>query len=171
MEEQNLGLIDSTTENLSDESVGLEKSTDSIIETEDSLMEPSTDSEKIFSIIEDSFPKNQKIRKYSLPQAAQWLGTRFFAVWVWPIVGINKLRIFIKNIDIVQPVNEQSQEKYEVKDTETIYTMTKDSFSGKGGMKFFGIRFMSIWVFPIAITGAVMEFLFVGPLKGTNPFG
>ena len=49
--------------------------------------------------------------------------------------------------------------------------MTKDAFAGKGGMKFMGIRFMSIWVFPVAITGAVMEFLFVGPLKGTNPFG
>ena len=38
-------------------------------------------------------------------------------------------------------------------------------------MNFMGIRFMSIWVFPVAITVAVIEFLFVGPLKGTNPFG
>ena len=62
-------------------------------------------------------------------------------------------------------------DSYEVSDTETVYTMTKDAFAGKGGMKFMGIRFMSIWVFPVAITGAVIEFLFVGPLKGTNPFG
>tara|TARA_Y100001968_G_C19439076_1_gene761494 strand:- start:3300 stop:3557 length:258 start_codon:yes stop_codon:yes gene_type:complete len=37
-------------------------------------------------------------------------------------------------------------------------------------MRFFGMRFMTVWVFPIAITGIVMEFLFVGPLRNVNPF-
>ena len=69
------------------------------------------------------------------------------------------------------PYESGINDSYEVSDTETVYTMTKDAFAGKGGMKFMGIRFMSIWVFPVAIIGAVIEFLFVGPLKGTNPFG
>ena len=74
-------------------------------------------------------------------------------------------------MNFAQPYSSPGENSYTVSDTETVYTMTKDSFAGKGGMKFMGIRFMSIWVFPVAITGAVMEFLFVGPLKGTNPFG
>ena len=74
-------------------------------------------------------------------------------------------------MNFAQPYSSPGENSYTVSDTETVYTMTKDAFSGKGGMKFMGIRFMSIWVFPVAITGAVMEFLFVGPLKGTNPFG
>ena len=74
-------------------------------------------------------------------------------------------------MDFIQPYSGAEEDSYVVKDTETVYTMTKDAFSGKGAMKFFGIRFMSIWVFPMAITGIVMEFLFVGPLKGSNPFG
>ena len=74
-------------------------------------------------------------------------------------------------MDFVKPYVSGNNDSYQVSDTETVYTMTKDAFAGKGGMKFMGIRFMSIWVFPVAITGAVIEFLFIGPLKGTNPFG
>ena len=74
-------------------------------------------------------------------------------------------------MNFAQPYSDPGESTYTVKDTETVYTMPKDAFAGEGGMKFMGIRFMSIWVFPVAITGAVMEFLFVGPLKGTNPFG
>ena len=143
------------------------------VDDSDSLSQnhPSTDPEQVFSIIEEAFPKQESIRKYAMPQAMQWLGTRFFAIWVWPIVAINSVRIFIKNLDFIQPYSQKSYGSYVVTDKETVYTMTNQAFSGKGGMKFFGLRFMSIWVFPMAITGAVMEFLFVGPLKGTNPFG
>ena len=74
-------------------------------------------------------------------------------------------------MNFAQAYKDSGENSYSVKDTETVYTMTKDSFAGKGGMKFMGIRFMSIWVFPMAIMGTVMEFLFVGPMKGTNPFG
>ena len=96
---------------------------------------------------------------------------RIFFLWVWPIVLHNKIRNLINNLNFAQPYSDPGENTYTVKDTETVYTMAKDSFAGKGGMKFMGIRFMSIWVFPVAITGTVMEFLFVGPLKGTNPFG
>ncbi len=126
----------------------------------------------IVSIIEDAFPKENRGKPIGNPQAdALKLGERIFYLWVWPIIAIRKIKGLITSFDFVQPYSSSLNNKYEVKDTETIYTMTKDSFSGKGGMKFFGIRFMSIWVFPMAITGIIMEFLFVGPMKGTNPFG
>ena len=38
-------------------------------------------------------------------------------------------------------------------------------------IKFFGFKFMSIWVFPMAALGILMEFLFISPITGTIPFG
>ena len=131
-----------------------------------------TDQEKISSIIEEAFPKNNFKKELGNPQSdGNRLGFRIFYLWVWPIIVVNNIRNLINRIDIVQPYVAGHNDSYEVSDTETVYTMTKDAFAGKGGMKFMGIRFMSIWVFPMAIMGAVMEFLFVGPMKGTNPFG
>ena len=106
-----------------------------------------TDQEKITSILEEAFPKKNFKKEVGNPQSD---GNR---------------------MDFVQPYVSGQSDSYQVSDTETVYTMTKDAFAGKGGMKFMGIRFMSIWVFPMAIMGTVMEFLFVGPMKGTNPFG
>ena len=131
-----------------------------------------TDQNIITSIIEDAFPKNKANQQLGIPQSDTFaFASRIFFLWVWPIVLHNKIRNLINNLNFAQPYSNPGENTYTVKDTETVYTMTKDAFSGKGGMKFMGIRFMSIWVFPIAITGAVMEFLFVGPLQGTNPFG
>ena len=55
------------------------------------------------------------------------------------------------------------------------YNALSDSLKeGVGGgskkIRFFGPRFMTIWVMPIAVTGIIMEFLFVGPLRNANPF-
>ena len=38
-------------------------------------------------------------------------------------------------------------------------------------MRFFGARFITIWVLPLAITGIFMEYLFVSPITGRIPFG
>ena len=131
-----------------------------------------TDQDVISSIIEDAFPKDKANQQLGIPQSDTFaFASRIFFLWVWPIVFHNKVRNLINNMNFAQPYSNPGENTYTVSDTETVYTMTKDAFSGKGGMKFMGIRFMSIWVFPVAITGAVMEFLFVGPLKGTNPFG
>ena len=131
-----------------------------------------TDQDLISSIIEDAFPKDKANKQLGIPQSDTFaFASRIFFLWVWPIVLHNKVRNLINNLNFAQPYSSPGENKYTVSDTETIYTMTKDSFAGKGGMKFMGIRFMSIWVFPMAIMGAVMEFLFVGPMKGTNPFG
>ena len=131
-----------------------------------------TDQELISSIIEDAFPKDKANQQLGIPQSDTFaFASRIFFLWVWPIVFHNKVRNLINNLNFAQPYSDPGKSTYTVKDTETVYTMTKDAFAGKGGMKFMGIRFMSIWVFPVAITGTVIEFLFVGPLKGTNPFG
>ena len=131
-----------------------------------------TDQDAITSIIEDAFPNKASNKHLSSRQSNSFSFVgRIFFLWVWPIVLHNKIRNLINNLNFAQPYSSPGDNSYSVKDTETVYTMTKDAFAGKGGMKFMGIRFMSIWVFPFAITGAVMEFLFVGPLKGTNPFG
>ena len=142
------------------------------MDSENTVVDFPTDQEQIASIIEDSFPKKNSDKDLGNPQSdANRLGSRIFYLWVWPIVAINKIRNLFNRMDFVKPYESGLNDSYVVRDTETVYTMTKDAFAGKGGMKFMGVRFMSIWVFPVAIMGAVIEFLFVGPLKGTNPFG
>ena len=131
-----------------------------------------TDQDSITSMIEDAFPNKASNPQLSSRQSNSFSFVgRIFFLWVWPIVLHNKVRNLINNLNFAQSYSDPGENTYSVKDTETIYTMTKDALAGKGGMKFMGIRFMSIWVFPFAITGAVMEFLFVGPLMGTTPFG
>ena len=131
-----------------------------------------TDQDLISSIIEDAYPKAKANKQLGIPQSDTFaFASRIFFLWVWPIVFHNKVRNLINNLNFAQSYSDPGENRYTVKDTETVYTMTKDAFAGKGGMKFMGIRFMSIWVFPMAIMGVVMEFLFVGPMKGTNPFG
>ena len=142
------------------------------MDSANTVVDYTTDQEAIASIIEDSFPKDNTNKDLGNPQSdANRLGSRIFYLWVWPIIAINKIRNLFNKMDFVKPYQSGINNSYEVSDTETVYTMTKDAFAGKGGMKFMGARFMSIWVFPAAIMGTFIEFLFVGPLKGTNPFG
>ena len=142
------------------------------MDSANTVVDYTTDQEAIASIIEDSFPKDNTNQDLGNPQSdANRLGSRIFYLWVWPIVVINKIRNLFNRMDFVKPYESGINDSYEVTDTETVYTMTKDAFAGQGGMKFMGVRFMSIWVFPAAIMGTVIEFLFVGPLKGSNPFG
>ncbi len=143
------------------------------MDSENTQVKFTTDQEAVASIIEDALPKENINKDLGNPQSdGNRLGSRILYIWVWPIIAINTIRNLVVNkIYFVRPYEKGISDSYEVTDTETVYTMTKDSFSGKGGMKFMGIRFMSIWVFPVAIMGTIIEFLFVGPLKGTNPFG
>ena len=142
------------------------------MDSANTVFDYTTDQEAIASIIEDSFPKDNTNQDLGNPQSdANRLGSRIFYLWVWPIVSINKIRNLFNRMNFVKPYQSGINDSYEVTDTETVYTMTKDAFAGEGGMKFMGLRFMSIWVFPMAILGTVIEFLFVGPLKGSNPFG
>tara|TARA_Y100001968_G_scaffold297588_1_gene306802 strand:+ start:1546 stop:2100 length:555 start_codon:yes stop_codon:yes gene_type:complete len=121
--------------------------------------------EYVYSLIESAVPNKNGFRKN--------ISKRDFALWVLPIVAINTIRRFTSRntSQIVQPYEQRENNQYLIKGTETVYTNTKSVFEGKERMRFFGFRFISIWVFPMAVTGAFMEFLFVAPLNGTNPFG
>jgi len=121
--------------------------------------------EYVYSLIESAVPNKNGFRKN--------ISKRDFALWVIPILAINKIRRFtsINASAVIKPYEHTKSDPYVIKGNETVYTNTKNVFQGKEKMRFFGFRFMSIWVFPMAVTGAFMEFLFVGPLKGTNPFG
>ena len=124
------------------------------MDSANTVVDYTTDQEAIASIIEDSFPKDNTNKDLGNPQSdANRLGSRIFYLWVWPIIAINKIRNLFNRMDFVKPYQSGINNSYEVSDTETVYTMTKDAFAGKGGMKFMGVRFMSIWVFPIAIMG------------------
>ena len=60
---------------------------------------------------------------------------------------------------------------YLVVGPETIWTAVHRAFEGTSPMRFFGIRFLAVWVFPTALTGFVIELLLVNPLNGVKPWG
>ena len=41
--------------------------------------------ENIYKDLESGMPENKSIKEYALPNATQWLGGRFAAIWVLPI--------------------------------------------------------------------------------------
>ena len=49
--------------------------------------------ENIYKDLESGVPENKSIKEYALPNARQWLGGRFVAIWVLPIYFI---RMFAK---------------------------------------------------------------------------
>ncbi|KGG15543.1 MULTISPECIES: hypothetical protein [unclassified Prochlorococcus] len=124
--------------------------------------------EEIFNAIENGFTKNKTRTEYAFPHPRYWLGPRFMAVWALPIILIQKARALLSSSNPIRPY---SKADYSVRKSETIYTSTKRALESTGGIRFFGARFLTIWVLPLAITGIFMEFLFVSPLTGSQPFG
>jgi len=47
--------------------------------------------EKIYKNLESGMPENKSIKEYALPNARQWLGGRFVAIWVLPIYFLRKI--------------------------------------------------------------------------------
>ena len=50
--------------------------------------------EKIYKDLESGMPENKSIKEYALPNARQWLGGRFVAIWVLPIYFLRKIAKF-----------------------------------------------------------------------------
>ena len=123
--------------------------------------------ELIYNQIEKAFTKNNDEKELLFPMPRKWIGPRLLASWIFPIFIIRKTIEFIRSNNFIKPYSEN---KYEVKGTETIYTSSRKSFEGSSQMRFMGPRFIAIWILPIATTGTVMEFLFVSPLRNVNPF-
>jgi len=60
--------------------------------------------ENIYKNLESGMPENKSIKEYALPNARQWLGGRYLALWVLPIYLIRKYTsdwISDPNIDVI----------------------------------------------------------------------
>ena len=125
--------------------------------------------ENIYEDLESGLPDNKSIKEYSLPNARQWIGGRFLAVWVLPIFFIKKISKFIAASAFIKPYS-PSKTGPSYKQPETLYTSLKNVFKGKDYLRFFDHRFIGIWVLPIALTGIVFEILFISPSNNTSPF-
>ena len=125
--------------------------------------------EKIYKNLESGMPENKSIKDYALPNARQWLGGRFFAVWVLPIFFINKISKFSTSSTFIKPYS-PSKTGPSYKHPETLYTSLKNVFKGNDHLRFFDHRFIGIWVLPIALTGIVFEILLIAPTNNTSPF-
>jgi len=125
--------------------------------------------EKIYKNLESGMPENKSIKEYALPNARQWLGGRFVAIWVLPIYLIGKIAKFSASSAFIKPYSPiKNGPSY--KRPETLYTSLKGVFIGEDHLRFFDHRFIAIWVLPIALTGIVFEVLFISPTKNTFPF-
>ena len=129
--------------------------------------EDKDDFELIYNQIEKAFTKNNDEKELLFPMPRKWIGPRLLAPWIFPIFIIRKTIEFIRSNNFVKPYSEN---KYEVKGAETIYTSSRKSFEGSSQMRFMGPRFMAVWILPMAITGTIIEYLFVSPLRNVNPF-
>ena len=125
--------------------------------------------ENIFKDLESGMPENKSIKEYALPNARQWLGGRFVALWVLPIYLIRKIARFSANSAFVRPYS-PSKNGPSYKQPETLHTALKNVFKGEDHIRFFDHRFIGIWVLPIALTGIVFEILLIAPMNNTTPF-
>ena len=125
--------------------------------------------ENIYKNLESGMPDNKSIKDYALPNARQWLGGRYIALWVLPIYLISKIAKFAASSAFIKPYSPiKNGPSY--KRPETLYTSLKGIFKGEDHLRFFDHRFIAIWVLPIALTGIVFEILLIAPTNNTSPF-
>ena len=125
--------------------------------------------ENIYKDIVSGVPENKSIKEYALPNARQWLGERFFAIWVLPIYLIRKIAKFSASSAFIKPYS-PSENGPSYKQPETLFTALRNVFKGDDHLRFFDHRFIGIWVLPIALTGIVFEILLIAPTNNTSPF-
>ena len=125
--------------------------------------------ENIYRDLESGIPENKSIKEYSLPNARQWLGGRFVAIWVLPIYFIRKIARFSYSSAFIKPYS-PSTTGPSYKQPETLHTALKSVFKGKDHLRFFDHRFIGIWVLPMALTGIVFEILLIAPANNSTPF-
>ncbi len=127
----------------------------------------SSDIENIYNLLESGINKNNSIKEYILPNPRQWLGGRFFAIWVLPIFLLKKLNQFAKSSIFIRPYSKNGPSYNR---PETLHTSLKMVFKGSDHLRFFDHRFIGIWVLPFAVTGIIFEILFISPLRNSSPF-
>ena len=131
--------------------------------------EKETTLENIYADLESGMPENKSIKEYALPNARQWLGGRFVAIWVLPIYFIKKISKFYSSSAFIKPYA-PSKTGPSYKQPETLYTSLKNVFKGNDNLRFFDHRFIGIWVLPIALTGIIFEILLIAPANNSYPF-
>jgi len=125
--------------------------------------------ENIYKNLESGMPKNKSIKDYALPNARQWLGGRYVALWVLPVYLIGKITKFAASSAFIKPYSPVNNGP-SYKKQETLYTSLKGVVKGEDQLRFFDHRFIAIWVLPIALTGIVFEVLLISPTKNIFPF-
>ncbi len=125
--------------------------------------------ENIYADLESGMPENKSIKEYALPNARQWLGARFIAIWVLPIYFLKKISKFYASSAFIKPYS-SSKTGPSYNQPETLYTSLKNVFKGNDHIRFFDHRFIGVWVLPIALTGIVFEILLIAPTNNTSPF-
>ena len=125
--------------------------------------------ENIYKDLESGVPENKSIKEYALPNARQWLGGRFVAIWVLPIYFIRKIVKLSASSAFIKPYS-PSVNGPSYKQPETLFTSLRSVFRGEDHLRFFDHRFIGIWVLPIAITGIVFEIILIAPTNTTTPF-
>ena len=83
--------------------------------------------EKIYKNLESGMPDNKSIKEYALPNARQWLGGRFFAIWVLPIYFVRKIAKFSSSSTFVKPYS-PSANGPSYKQPETLFTSLRSVF-------------------------------------------
>lgn len=125
--------------------------------------------EDIYTDLESGMPDNKSIKEYALPNARQWLGGRFVALWVLPIYFLRKFGKLYSSAAFIKPYS-PSKTGPSYNQPETLHTSLKEVFKGNDFLRFFDHRFIGIWVLPIALTGIIFEILLIAPINNTNPF-
>ena len=125
--------------------------------------------ENIYKDLESGVPENKSIKEYALPNARQWLGGRFVAIWVLPIFFIRKISKFSASSSFIKPYS-PSKTAPSYNQPETLFTSLRNVFKGNDHLRFFDHRFIGIWVLPIALTGIVFEILLIAPINNSSPF-
>ena len=101
--------------------------------------------ENIYQNLESGMPENKFIKDYAFPNASQWLGGRYVALWVLPIYLIGKISKFVTSYAFIKPYSPISNGP-SYKRPETLYTSLKGVFKGEDHLRFFDHRFIAIWV-------------------------
>ena len=116
----------------------------------------------IFGAIEKGFPKESSKGTFNFPHPQYWVGPRFLATWVIPLALFKRLRNFFQALYKITPPYKPAD--FSINKAETIYTSTQKALKGNGAMRFFGARFLAIWVLPLGITAIFIQYLLVTPL-------
>ena len=125
--------------------------------------------ENIYKNLESGMPENKSIKDYALPNARQWLGGRYVALWVLPLYLFRIIAKFSASSAFVKPYS-PSKNGPSYKQPETLFTSLRSVFRDEDHLRFFDHRFIGIWVLPIALTGIVFEILLIAPANNTTPF-